>query len=180
MAAIDRLNEKLDRIVVLKGAEVDILEDGSLDLPDTVLEALDLTVGAIHHRFRLSRRKQTERVLRAMDSRHLNILAHPTGRLLHERAAYDIDLERIMQAAKERGCFLEINAQPLRLDLNDDYIKLAKEMGLKLAISTDAHWTSELDLMRFGIDQARRGWLEAGDVINTLSWNNLKSLFKRT
>ena len=178
--AIDRLNERLKGFQVLKSIEVDILEDGSLDLPDDILKELDLRVCSVHSKFNLSEDKQTERILRAMDHPCFNILAHPTGRLLGKRKPYAVDVERLMQAALERGCFLEVNAQPQRLDLKDDYIKLAKEMGLKLAISTDAHRTTELTWMRYGVDQARRGWLEAGDVLNTRSWRDLKKLLRRT
>ena len=179
LAAIDRLNDALEGIVLLKGAEVDILEDGSLDLPDDVLEALDITVGAIHDGFDLPRGKQTERIMRAMDHRCFNILAHPTGRLLGEREPYDVDLQRIMEAARERGCFLELNAQPSRLDLSDTYCKLAKESGVKLAVSTDAHRGADLNLMELGITQARRGWLEKDDVVNTRKWKDLRKLLKR-
>ena len=178
--AIDRLNDKLGDMVVLKGIELDILDDGSLDLPDRVLKELDLTVCAIHSGFKLSRKNQTERVLRAMDNRHFNIFAHPTGRLINKRDAYDIDIERIMEGAKERGCFLEVNASPERLDLNDHACRTAKQLGLKVAISSDAHSTANLDTMRFGVDQARRGWLEAGDVINSRSLQSLTKLLKRS
>jgi DNA polymerase (family 10) len=178
--AIDRLNEDLEgRITVLKGIEVDVLEDGSLDLPDSILERLDLRVCSVHYKFNLSKEKQTERVLRAMDNPLFNILAHPSGRLLEERDPYELDLERIMEAAAERGCFLEVNAQPSRLDLSDSACKLAKEMGVKVAISTDAHGVGNLALMRFGIGQARRGWLEAKDVINTRPLKDLLALLKR-
>jgi DNA polymerase (family 10) len=114
-----------------------------------------------------------------MDKPCFNILAHPTGRLINEREACEIDLQAVMIAAKERGCFLEINAQPARLDLTDSYCKLAKDMGLKVAISTDAHGTEQLDFMRFGIGQARRGWLEAGDVLNTRTLDELRKLLRR-
>ena len=177
--AIDRLNARLKGFYVIKAIEVDILEDGSLDLPNDILRELDLRVCSIHSRFNLSEQKQTERIIRAMDNPLFNILAHPTGRLIGQREPYAVNIERIMKAALDRGCFLEVNAQPLRLDLNDAHIKLAKDMGLKLAISTDAHWSSELDWMRYGIGQARRGWLEAGDVLNTNSWSTLKKLLKR-
>lgn len=179
IAAIDRLNETLDDLVVLKSAEVEILEDGSLDLPKGTLECLDFTVCAIHYKHDLPRRKQTERILRAMDHPCFNILAHPTGRLLDERDPYDVDLERVMQAAKERGCFLELNAQPSRLDLRDTYCKLAKETGVRLAISTDAHRETDLDFMGLGISQARRGWLERADVVNSRSLKGLRRLLKR-
>jgi len=177
--AIDRLNERLDGIVILKGIEVDILEDGSLDLPDAILKELDLRVCSVHYSLNLSSEKQTERIIRAMDNRYCDIIGHPTGRLLNKRAGFDLDLERVMRAALERGCFLEVNAQPERLDLNDAHCKMAKELGLKLAISTDAHSVANLELMRFGIDQARRGWLEPADVLNTRSWPQLKRLLRR-
>jgi DNA polymerase (family 10) len=177
---IDRLNGELDGIVLLKGVEVDILEDGSLDLADDILKKLDLTICSIHSKFGLSREKQTERIIRAMDNPYFNILAHPTGRLIGERAPYDVDMERVMEAARERGCFLEINAQPKRLDLDDVYCKMAKEMGVKVSISTDAQTVNELDYLRFGVGQARRGWLEAEDVLNTRSWKELKKLLKRS
>lgn len=177
--AIDRLNEKLDGIVVLKSIELDILKDGSLDLPDSVLKQLDFTVCAVHYPYNLSRRKQTQRIQRAMDNPYFNILAHPTGRLINERDPYPVDLDRIMETAKEYGCFLELNAQPDRLDLTDDACKSAKEIGLKVAISTDAHSITDLDHMRFGVDQARRGWLEKKDVINCHPLNELRQLFRR-
>jgi len=177
--AIDKLNDKLDDIVVFKSIEVDILEDGSLDLPDSVLKELDFTVCAVHYKINLSRKKQTERILRAMDNDYFNILSHPSGRLINEREPYPIDLEKIMQKARERGCFLELNAHPDRLDLTDEVCKTAKEMGLKVAISTDAHSISNLDFMRFGVNQARRGWLEAKDVINCQPLKDLRKLFKR-
>jgi DNA polymerase (family 10) len=176
---IDRLNEELEDIVLLKSIEVDILEDGSLDLPDDSLKRLDLTVCSIHSGFDLSRKRQTERIIRAMDNPTFTILAHPTGRLIGERAPYDVDMEAVMQAALERGCFLEINAYPDRLDLTDVHAKMARDMGLKLAISTDAHRLDELAYMRYGVDQARRGWLEPRNVLNTRTLGDLRSLFER-
>jgi DNA polymerase (family 10) len=177
--AIDRLNEKMDDIFVLKSIEVDILEDGSLDLPDEILKELDLTVCAVHYKFNLSRKKQTERIMRAMDNPYFHILAHPSGRLINEREPYEVDIERLMEAAKERGCVLELNAHPDRLDITDRDCKMAKEMGVKVAISTDAHRTTDLDFIRFGVDQARRGWLEPADVINTQSRTKLLKLLQR-
>jgi len=179
IAAIDNLNSKLNEFTILKGLEVDILEDGSLDMPASVLQALDLTVCSIHSKFGLSREKQTERIIRAMDNPNFKILGHPTGRLIGERDAYAVDLERIIQAARERGVFLEINSHPQRLDLSDIYAKLAKDLGVKLAISTDAHNTADYANIRYGISQARRGWLEAEDVINTRNVRDLKKLLKR-
>jgi DNA polymerase (family 10) len=176
---IDRMNAKQPDFVVLKAIEVDILEDGTLDLPDQVLRRLDLVVGAIHSRFELPRNQQTERILRAMDNRCLSILAHPTGRLINQRPAYEVDMERVMRGAAERGCALELNAQPERLDLMDTHCRLARQLGVKLAISTDAHAAVELDFMRFGIDQARRGWLEPGDVLNTRPLADLRRMLAR-
>jgi len=179
MDEIDRLNAKMKDFVLLKGIEVDILKDGSLDLPDDILKELDLTVCSVHYDRKLPKKQMTERVIRAMDNPYFNIFAHPSGRLINERSPYEIDLERVMEAAKERGCFLEINANPDRLDLSAPYCKMAKEMDLKLAISTDAHRVTDLDFMRHGIDQARRGWLEAADVINTRNLDDLRKLLKR-
>ena len=177
--AIDRLNDELDGIRLLKSIEVDILKDGTLDLPDEVLERLDLRVCAIHSNFELPEDAQTERVLRAMDNPLFNIWAHPTGRRLNERSPIALDLERLMEAAVERGCFLELNAQPERLDLRDVYCQRAKELGLQVAIGADAHWESGLDVLQYGIDQARRGWLEADDVLNTKPWDELAPRFGR-
>jgi DNA polymerase (family 10) len=178
--AIDRLNAKLRGFRILKGIEVDILESGKLDLRDSVLKELDITVCATHSGLGVSRTRQTERIIRAMDNPYFKILAHPTGRLINQRSAYDVDMERIMKAALERGCYLELNAQPDRLDLNDVHCRMAKDMGLKLAISTDAHTTGNLHYMRFGVDQGRRGWLEPADVLNTRRWSELKKLLARS
>lgn len=176
---VDRLNEKLDGITLLKAIEVDILKDGSLDLPESVLRRLDLTVCSVHYHFGLSRRKQTERLIRAMDNSCFNILGHPSGRLLQQREGYAVDLEKVMEAAAERGCFLELNAQPERLDLRDRDCMLAKEIGVKVAISSDAHSRDNLSLLPWGVDQARRGWLTKDDVINTRSLKGLRRLLKR-
>ncbi|HHO48841.1 MAG TPA: DNA polymerase/3'-5' exonuclease PolX [Desulfobacteraceae bacterium] len=176
---IDRLNEQLGGIVLLKGIEVDILEDGSLDLPDDVLRELDYTVCSVHSRFNLPRDRQTARIIKAMDNPCFDILGHPSGRLINERPPYDLDMEQVIRAAAAKGCFMELNAHPDRLDLNDIHLKLAKEFGVKVAISTDAHSTEGLNSMRFGIWQARRGWLEPGDVLNTRSWPQLKKMFRR-
>jgi DNA polymerase (family 10) len=179
MKEIDSLNERLDGFVVLKSIEVDIMEDGSLDLSDDVLKDLDFVIGAVHHKFNLSREKQTERIIKAMDNPHFTILAHPTGRLIGERDGYDVDMERLVEAAKERGCILELNAHPDRLDLTDEACRLAKEAGVRVAISTDAHAIGDLSFMRYGINQARRGWLEADDVVNTLPFDDLKRALRR-
>jgi DNA polymerase (family 10) len=177
---IDKLNSKLAGITILKGIEVDILEDGSLDLPDNVLSQLDLVIGAVHSQFRLSRSKQTTRILRAMESRYFSILAHPSGRLLDEREPCELDMPRIIEAARERGCYLELNSQPQRLDLIDTYCQLAKEQGVLISINSDSHSTNGFALLEGGINQARRGWLEKQDVLNTRSLNELRKLLKTT
>lgn len=176
---IDELNIGFKNFRILKSIECDILEDGSLDLSNDVLKELDFVIGAIHSKFKLSGDKQTKRVLRAMENKYFNILAHPTGRLINQRDAYKINLEKIMQGVLECGCFLELNAHPDRLDLDDVHCKMAKEMGVKIAMGTDAHHTTSLNYMRCGIDQARRGWLEAKDVLNTYTWAGLQKLFIR-
>jgi DNA polymerase (family 10) len=171
---IDRLNATLEGIVVLKGIEVDILEDGSLDLPDSALTPLDLVVGAVHSRFDLPRAKQTERILRAMDHPCFTLLAHPTGRVIDSREPYDVDMLRLIRHAKNRGCSLELNAHPDRLDLLDTHCLTAKEEGVLVAINSDAHSRDDFANLRFGIGQARRGWLAAADVLNTRSLPELR------
>ena len=177
---IDRLNEKLDGITLLKGIEVDILEDGALDLPDEVLSELDLVVGAVHSKFNLPRAKQTERILRAMDHPHFTILAHPSGRLLDARAPYDVDMLKIIRQARGRGCFLELNAHPERLDLLDVHCQMAKDEGVLVAVSTDAHGVQDFNNLIYGVGQARRGWLGKEDVLNTRPLKLLLPLLRRT
>ncbi|MBZ0095987.1 MAG: DNA polymerase/3'-5' exonuclease PolX [Sulfuricella sp.] len=177
---IDALNEQLTGITLLKGIEVDILEDGSLDLPDNVLARLDLVVGAVHSKFDLSRARQTERILRAMEHPCFTLLAHPTGRLIEKREPYDVDMLRIIRQAKKRGCFLELNAHPERLDLLDTYCQMAKEEGVLISINSDAHSTFDFANLRFGVGQARRGWLEKQDVLNSRPLAELRTLIKRT
>ncbi|MFW6414833.1 MAG: DNA polymerase/3'-5' exonuclease PolX [Thermodesulfobacteriota bacterium] len=179
MQEIDRLNSELEGITVLKGMEVDILQDGSLDLPDDVLQELDLTVCAIHSRFNLSRDKQTERIIRAMDNPNFNILAHPSGRLLLSRDPYNVDMDEIVQAAAEKGVVLELNSHPERLDLDESYCLRARELGVLVSISTDSHNMPGLSLMQYGVQQARRGWLEPGDVLNTRNLRELKNILQR-
>lgn len=175
---IDRLNEKLSGITLLKGIEVDILEDGDLDLPDAALARLDIVIGAVHSRFDLPRARQTERILRAMDHPHFTMLAHPTGRVIESREPYDVDMLRIIRHARLRGCFLELNAHPERLDLLDTHCMMAREEGVRVAINSDAHAIQDFEHLRYGIGQARRGWLEAGDVLNTRTLAELKQLLR--
>ena len=177
---IDSLNETQKGFTILKGIEVDILEHGSLDLADEVLERLDLVVGSVHSRFNLSRDAQTERILRAMDHSCFTILGHPTGRLILSREPYEVDVSRILNHAKQRGCFLELNANPQRLDLNDVHCRMAKDLGILISINTDAHRTQGFTDMIHGVGQARRAWLEANDVLNTRPLGELKKLLKST
>lgn len=180
MEEIERLNEALKGISLLKGIEVEILEDGRLDFADNVLAKLDLVVGTIHSHFGLSLQKQTERILRAMDHPYFTFLAHPTGRLINEREPYEADMLQIIGKARERGCFLELNANPKRLDLYDTYCQVARSEGVLVAINSDAHQVNALDDIGFGVGQARRGWLEKGDVLNTRSLAQLRKLLKQT
>ncbi|AEM49179.1 PHP domain protein [Acidithiobacillus ferrivorans SS3] len=180
MDEIDALNRELDGITLLKGIEVDILEDGRLDLPDSILGDLDLVVAAVHSQFDLPRGKQTARILKAMDSPHFTILAHPSGRLIGSREAMDVDMPRVIRHARERGCFLEINAQPERLDLVDSHARMAKEEGVLLAVSSDAHSIYDFANLHFGLQQAQRGWLEKKDVLNTRTLKELRPLLAVT
>lgn len=176
---IDKINERLEGIVILKSVEVDILEDGKLDMPDKVLKLLDFTVCSVHYKFDLDRKRQTERIIRAMDNPYFTILAHPSGRLINQREPYQVEMEALMKAARERNCILELNAQPERMDLDDALCKTAREMGVRIAISTDAHDPSQMDYMQYGVYQARRGWLQPKDVVNTATLRELKKLLKR-
>ena len=176
---VDKLNAKLKGFTILKGIEVDILKDGRLDLPDSTLAQLDVVVASVHSFFDLSGAAQTDRIIRAMENRHVNIIGHPTGRLIGEREPYELDMDRLTSAARDLNCCLEINAQPERLDLNDIHAHAAKVKGAKLAVSTDAHSVTSFKYIRFGIDQARRGWLSPEDVVNTRRLTDLRKLMKR-
>lgn len=177
---IDRLNEHLTGIMLLKGIEVDILEDGRLDLPDGALAPLDLVVGAIHSHFNLPADRQTARILRAMERPHFSILAHPTGRLFGARDASPFDMDKVIQTARGRGCSLELNAQPDRMDLTDVYCQAAKGAGVLISIGSDSHSTTDLDFLRFGVGQARRGWLEKADVLNARPLGEMRALLRQT
>ncbi|MCF8031077.1 MAG: DNA polymerase/3'-5' exonuclease PolX [Desulfohalobiaceae bacterium] len=173
---IDKVNAQGEGATLLKGIEVDILPDGGLDLPEDVLRRLDLVVCAIHSGFNLSGQAQTERLLAALEHPCCSVLAHPTGRMLQSRSPYDADMERVIRRAAERGVILEINSQPDRLDLSDVHIRMAREAGARMVICTDAHNAAGLDLVRYGVDQARRGWLKKSDVANTLELAELRRL----
>jgi DNA polymerase (family 10) len=177
--AIDRLNTRLKGIRLLKGIEVDILDDGTLDLPDSALAGLDLVVAAVHSRFGLSRAQQTERILHALDNPYVTLFAHPTGRLLGEREPYDVDMLQILRKAKAQRIYLELNAHPERLDLTDTHCRMAKAEGVLIAINSDAHNTRELANLRHGVGQARRGWMTRKDVLNTRSLHDVLPLLGR-
>jgi DNA polymerase (family 10) len=178
-AEIDNLNERLRGITVLKGIEVDILERGGLDLRDDVLAEADWVVASVHYGHQQSREQITRRAVEALANPHVAALAHPTGRLLLERKPYAIDMEAVMQAARDHGKLLELNAHPSRLDLDDVACAAAKALGIPIVISTDAHRPEGLDAMRCGVQQARRGGLAKADVANTRSWPQLKKLLKK-
>lgn len=168
---IERIREADERykdIRVLTGTEVDILRDGSLDYPDELLKELDIVIASVHTHFRLSREDQTKRICDAMANPYVNIVGHLTGRMIGERAAYELDVEKVIETAARTGTALEINAHPVRLDLNDRHSRMANQAGVPLVICTDAHSIGQLELMRYGVKVARRAWLEARDVLNTL------------
>jgi DNA polymerase (family 10) len=176
---IDRLNEELEGITILKGAEVDILEDGTLDLPEAALARLDYAIASVHTGLDLPRDQQTARVLRAMDHPCVAVLGHPTGRLLLARGPIELDVERVIRHARQCGCALELDAQPARLDLNDSYCMMARDEGVLVALDSDAHSVLDFDDLRFGLGQARRGWLEKRDVLNTRTLAQLRSLLAK-
>jgi DNA polymerase (family X) len=176
---IERVRPRLDGFVLLAGVELDILPDGTLDLPDEVLERFDIVVASVHSRLNMPKAQMTKRILKALSHPAVDILAHPTGRQIHKREPFAVDLEEVFYAAQEHDVALELNAQPQRLDLNDVHVYRARELGVKLAIDTDAHSVDHLRFMRYGIDQARRGWLERGHVLNTLSWAQFQTWLKR-
>ncbi len=176
---IDRVNASLSGITVLKGIEVDILADGGLDLEVGVLQRLDVVVASIHSHMAMPRDEMTTRIIRAFDTGLVSILAHPSGRLLTERAPYEVDMEAVMKAAQRTGVCLELNAYPDRLDLSDVHCRLARDMGVPVVVSTDAHNVQHLPLIRFGVYTARRGWLEKQHVLNTRPLEQLLERIRR-
>jgi DNA polymerase (family 10) len=179
IAEVRALNKKMKGFRVLAGCEVDIRGDGSLDFPDEILRQLDLVLVSVHSRFKMTREEMTARIVRAVQHPLVHMLGHPTGRLIGERAAYELDMERVLMAARAAGTAVEINAAPSRLDLNDLHARRAKELGIPVAINTDAHTIGQLDYMRFGVSVARRGWLTPGDILNTLPEKQLVSWLEK-
>ena len=178
-AEIDRVQEGLDGITIFKSLEVDILRDGSLDMTDEVLEVLDVVIVSVHSLMDMDNATMTDRVIRAMQHPSVDIVGHPTGRLLGRREPFELDVEAVLQAASELDVAVEINANPNRLDLNDVHARRAKELGVKVVISTDAHSVQRLDHISYGVDQARRGWLSREDVLNTMTVDQLRDWMGR-
>lgn len=187
---LDKRNKEIDKINsgfmvegtgfrILKGCEANIMKDGSIDVKDEALAKLDYVIASIHSHFKMAKDEMTQRMIRAMKNPHVDIIAHPTGRLIKKREEYQIDLERVFRAAKETGTILEINAYPERLDLRDQNIRRAKELGIKMVINTDSHHKAQLRFMEFGVSQARRGWAEKEDIVNTWSLEKLLKCFKK-
>ncbi|MFH1782945.1 MAG: DNA polymerase/3'-5' exonuclease PolX [Candidatus Omnitrophota bacterium] len=177
---LDKLNKKYKKIKILFGAEVDIDSEGALDYPDPILKEMDIVIAAIHTGFKQSKEKITKRILKVCQNKHVNMIAHPTGRLWGAREAYEFDLKEVFKACRDYNVALEVNSFPQRMDLNDINCQMAKENGVKIAINTDAHISSQLDMMYLGVAVARRGWLTKKDVLNTLSFKNLQQQLGKT
>ena len=179
MKEVERVNKKLKNFKVFLGVEVDIRSDGTLDLPDEILSKLDFVIASIHSGFRQSIGQLTMRLLSAVKSPYVRVIAHPTGRLIGERDPYAVDMEEVLRLAKETATALEINAYPLRLDLNDKYAREAKNLGIPLVISTDTHIKEQFRYMRYGVHTARRAWIEPSDVINTMPLKEFQRFLKK-
>lgn len=178
MAEIDAINKKIKGITILKGAEVNILKDGSLDIKDEILAKLDVVGAAIHSHFNLSKTEQTNRLIRVIENPNVDIIFHLTGRIINRREAIKLDIDKIIKAAKRTGTVLEIDAFPNRLDIKDDYIRKCVEVGVKMSINSDAHNIAHLKYLEYGIAQARRGWAKKNDIINTLPVNEMLKILK--
>lgn len=173
---IDKLNRKLKGITLLKGSETNIKNDGSIDVSNKTLKTLDIATAAVHTKFRMSRKDMTKRIINAMENEHIDIIAHPTGRLIGSRQAYDFDFDEVADAAKRTNTFLEINCQPDRLDLN--YSNVFRARGkTRFTLGTDAHDIKHMDYMEFGLSQARKGWCEKKNILNTLPLKDLRKIF---
>ncbi len=178
IAEIRELNKKMTNFHILAGAEVDIKTDGTLDYDEDVLKKLDIVVAAIHTGFKQDMETMTSRIIRAMENKFVNVIAHPTGRLIETRDAYEVDVRKLIEEAKRTNTFLELNSFPDRLDLNDIYCREAKEKGVRISLGTDCHNRQQLDVMKYGVGTARRGWLEKKDVINCLGFKDLMKLLR--
>jgi len=178
MSEIDKIQKNFPDIKILKGAEVNIMPDGTLDIDDETLAKLDVVGAAVHSKFNMSEKDMTARIKRAMENPNVDIIFHPTGRLIQKREAYKVDMDELLKTAKKTKTVMEIDAFPDRLDIKDEYIRKAVGMGVKLSIDTDAHATAHLKFLRYGIAQARRGWAEKKDIINTHSWQEMLKMLK--
>jgi DNA polymerase (family 10) len=178
IARIRAANQQTDGITIMAGIEVDILADGALDLSDSVLEQMDVVVASVHSAFNQEPQQMTDRLLRALSNKNVSILGHPTGRLLLRRDAYPFDMDAILKTALKNKVAMELNAYPDRLDLNDVHLRMARERGVKIVINTDAHHTSHFEKIKYGILQARRAWLTAKDVLNTLPEKEFRQAMK--
>lgn len=175
---IDKIKERLDGITILKGAEVNIMKDGSLDISNKALAQLDIVGAAVHSLFKMPKAEMTERIVGAMSNEHVDILFHPTGRQIGKRPPYELDIQKVIDAAKETGTVLEIDAYPERLDLKDEHIRMAVRAGVKLCIDSDAHNLNHFSFLHFGIAQARRGWAEKKDIINAWPLEKMMKMVK--
>ncbi|WP_102345337.1 DNA polymerase/3'-5' exonuclease PolX [Bacillus sp. Marseille-P3661] len=176
---IDRLNDLYDDITVLAGVEMDILPDATLDYDDELLKDMDIVIAAIHSSFSQDREKIMKRLINALESHHVDIIAHPTGRIIGKREGYDVDLELLIEVAKRTNTALECNANPYRLDLSAEWMRKAQDAGVKLVINTDAHRIDMLEDMQLGVATARRGWIKKESILNTFDINQLKAFLKR-
>jgi DNA polymerase (family 10) len=176
---VERVRAEVEGIFLFRSLEIDILKDGSLDMPDEILSELDLVLVSVHSFMNLGRSEMTDRVIRALEHPEVDILAHPTGRILNRREPFEMDVEAVLQAAAALDVAVELNAHPHRLDLNESHVRRAKELGVRVAIDTDAHSVGDLNYMSYGVDQARRGWLEPEDVLNALSLEEFRSWMMR-
>lgn len=175
---IDAVNKKNSGITILKGVELDILKDGRLDLKDEALKKLDVVGASVHSNFNLPREEQTKRVIRAIQNPNVDILFHPTGREIQKREPINLDMEAVIDAAKETGTILEIDSRPERLDLKDEHIRFASRKGCKFSIDSDSHSPKHFEFLRLGIGQARRGWLEKKDIVNTFTLERMLKILK--
>ena len=178
--AIRKINEKIKNknFRILHGCETNILSNGLVDIKDEVLEKLDYVIAGVHSSMKMQKKEMTERIIKAINNKNIDIISHPTGRLIQKRDEYQVDLEKILKTAKGTGTILEINSWPERLDLKDIYIKMAKKIGVKMIINTDSHQKDQMHFIEFGIAQARRGWAEREDIINTKPIDELLRYFK--
>ncbi len=183
MSEIDKVNKKLKssgiKITVLKGSECDILKDGSLDLPDSVLSKLDVVGASVHSYFNLSREEQTERIKKAMQNKNVDIIFHPTGRVIQKREAYDVNMDELIKTAQKTGTVMEIDAYPERLDLKDEYIRKCVSAGVKMSIDSDAHSPAHFPYLKYGLAEARRGFAEKKDIVNTWPLEKMKTMLKK-